>query len=145
MKTKKCTVEPPPPPPPPDPCKEQRIRQKIKAGVKICPVKPVIVEPPPAPPSCHRLPACLCIEKIKNLPAKVVTNQPVVCTVEREQTGQARCDKIRDLKAAHPDLPWPGCEPPPPLPPPPEPNLCELQQKRAKLEECKERMKRYRL
>ncbi|XP_045780204.1 wiskott-Aldrich syndrome protein family member 1-like [Maniola jurtina] len=141
MKTKKCTVEPPPPPPPPDPCKEQKIRQKIKAGIKICPpVQPANAEPPSPPPSCH----ALCIEKIKNLPVKV-TKQPIVCTVKREETGHARCDKIRDLKAAHPDLPWPGCEPPPPPPPLPEPNLCELQKKRAKLEECKERMKRYKL
>lgn len=136
MKTKKCTVEPIPEPPPPDPCKLQRIRQKEKAGIKICPPKPI--EQPPPPPSC----LALCIEKIKN-PPYTTSDEPVVCVVDRQLPGTARCDEIEDRAAAHPDLPWPGCPEPPPLPPPPEPDLCELQNKKFKQEECKERMKRY--
>ncbi|CAH2260799.1 jg26205 [Pararge aegeria aegeria] len=138
MNTKKCTVEPTPEPPPSDPCKEQRIQQKIKAGIKICPSTPI--EPPSPPPPC----LALCIEKIKNVPVEV-SQEPVVCVVEREETGQARCDKIKDIKAAHPDNSWPGCLPAPPPPPAPEPDLCEVQARQAKIKECEERMKRYKL
>lgn len=138
MKTKKCHVEPAPEPPPPDPCKLQRIRQKEKAGIKICP--PVPIEQPPPPPTCH----ALCFERIKN-PEIQPSNQTVVCIVERQPTGTARCDEVEERAAAHPDLPWPGCPQPPPLPPPPAPDLCEEQQKKQRIEECKERMKRYRL
>ncbi|CAH0731479.1 unnamed protein product, partial [Brenthis ino] len=129
MKTKKCTVEPVPEPPPPDPCKLQRIRQKEKAGIKICPHVPI--KSPTPPPSCH----ALCIEKIKNPPV-TITNRPLVCIVKRQLPGTARCDKI-EVAAAHPDLPWPGCPPQPPLPPPPQPDLCEEQKKREKIAEWK--------
>ncbi|XP_047540765.1 wiskott-Aldrich syndrome protein family member 1-like [Vanessa atalanta] len=138
MKTKKCNVPPLPEPPPPDPCKLQRRRQKEKAGIKICPEIPIV--PPPPPPTCH----ALCIEKIKNPPI-TITNHPVVCVVEREPTGTARCDEIERRAAAQPTPPWPGCLPPPPLPPLPAPDLCEERQKKKRVEECKERMKRYRL
>lgn len=137
MNTKKCTVEPTPEPSPPDPCKIQRIQQKIKAGIKICPKPPV--EPPPPPPVCH----ALCIERIKNPPVKI-TDQRIVCVVERQRTGTERCDAILDLSAAHPDLPWPGCPPPVIVPPPPGPTPCEIQEKKISLAECKERMRRYR-
>ncbi|XP_068624848.1 uncharacterized protein [Battus philenor] len=138
MITKKCTTEPKPEPPPPDPCKLQKIKELKKAGVKICETPP-IPEPIP-PPDCFGL----CIEKIKNPPIQIsIQDFPIICPVERERTGTSRCEEVADSVAAHPDLPWPGCAPTPTLPPPPTPDPCVEQEKRYKLEECRERMKRY--
>lgn len=150
---KKCTKPPPPPPPPPpDPCELQKIKQAKQkaaaAGKKEC------TKPPPCPEKepeekkekkvCN-LPVCLCIERVKNPPLSSENKQeePVVCVVERQLPGQDRCDKIRDLTAADPDLPLPRCPVPPPPPPPPKLDPCEQQERRAKIAECKERMKRY--
>ncbi|XP_013148816.1 PREDICTED: wiskott-Aldrich syndrome protein family member 1-like [Papilio polytes] len=139
MKTKKCHVEPTPEPPPPDPCQVQKRKQLEKAGVKIC-EKPPVQQPPP-PPEC----TAICIEKVKNPPVPIkIHDLPVVCEVKRQVTGTARCDDVEASVAAHPDLPWPGCAPTPSIPPPPSPDPCEEQAKRFKLEECRERMKRYR-
>ncbi|XP_026762306.2 actin-binding protein WASF1-like [Galleria mellonella] len=137
MNTKKCTVVPVPEPPPPDPCTLQRIRLKEKAGIKICPKKPI--EQPRPPPPC----LAICIEKIKNPPVSPKSDTTVVCTVDREITTTARCDRILEATAAHPDPSWPSC-PIPSLPPPPPPyDPCEEQRRREKAEECKRRMKRY--
>ncbi|CAF4924334.1 unnamed protein product [Pieris macdunnoughi] len=138
MKTKKCTIEPTPEPPPPDPCKLQRIRQKEKAGIKICPPKPI--EPPEPIAPC----LAICIEKIKN-PPYTTTEEAIVCIVDREKTGTSRCDAIEDLTAAHSDPPHPCMKQPPPPqpPPPPPPDPCEVQKKRERLAACKEKYKRY--
>ncbi|KAL0810182.1 hypothetical protein ABMA28_010970 [Loxostege sticticalis] len=137
MNQKKCHVEPNPPIPPPDPCILQKIKQKEAAGITICPKEPV-PEPEPAP-VC----SAVCIERLKNPPIPPSPPFPIVCPVEREPTGTARCDAIYDADAEHPDLAWPGCPPQPPLPPPPEIDPCELQRRKEKKAECKERMKRY--
>lgn len=138
MFMKKCTVEKIPDPPPPDPCVLQRIRQKIKAGKKICP-KPPIIQPPP-PPDCFGL----CIERIKNPPFEIDTcDFPIVCKVERELTTNDRCDAILAASSLKPDQPWPRCPPPPPPPPPPVRDPCEEQARRKRIAICKERFKRY--
>ncbi|CAG5037439.1 unnamed protein product [Parnassius apollo] len=137
MKTKKCFTEPTPEPPPPDPCKIQKIKEKEKAGIKIC-KKPPVLEPPPPPPCL-----AICIEKIKNPPVDPNSKdqeQAVVCTVQQDLPGTARCDEIKAASAAYPDLPWPRC-PTPTIPPAPTPDPCEEQRKRRRIAECKERMK----
>ncbi|KOB65083.1 Uncharacterized protein OBRU01_23254 [Operophtera brumata] len=144
MNVKKCHVEPNqnPEPPLPDPCKLQRIRLKEKAGVKFCPKTPI--EPPQPPPRCYTPPChALCFERIKNPILPPEPEYPLVCVVEREQTPTKRCDDILDAFAAHPDLPWPGCTPPPLPPPPPVHDHCEELRIRFKKAQCKERMKRY--
>ncbi|VVD05671.1 unnamed protein product [Leptidea sinapis] len=139
MKTKKCSVEAIPEPPPPDLCKQQLIKQKEKAGIKICPTEPIIQPPPP--PEC----TAICIEKIKNpVDDALELDAPIVCVVQREITTTARCDSIADLIAAKPDLPWPGCAPPPEAPEPPPLDLCEEQHRRQRILECKEKYARFR-
>ncbi|XP_075987196.1 uncharacterized protein LOC142983899 [Anticarsia gemmatalis] len=138
MYMKKCTVEEIPEPPPPDPCKLQRIRLKEKAGIKICPPKPVR-KPTPAP-TCH----ALCIERVKNPPIVLDKfDHPIICVVEREVTTTDRCDEIELKTLARQDPPWPGCPQPPEPPPPPIRDPCEEQDRRERLARCKERMKRY--
>lgn len=134
-----CTVEPKPDPPPFDVCKDQRRKQKIKAGIWVCPI-PEIPEPTPAP-ECF----ALCKEKIKNFPGGPILPRdfPIVCKVPRKIPGTERCDRIEKESALAPDLPWPGCPPIPPPPPPPEIDLCERQKKDQRKKECKERMKRF--
>ncbi|CAG9796196.1 unnamed protein product [Diatraea saccharalis] len=137
MNVKKCTVEPKAEPPPISPCTLQKIKQLKQAGKTICPKEP-IPEPEPAP-EC----IALCIERIKNFPIPPTPNFPIVCVVDREETGTNRCDAIAYAEALQPDLPWPGCPPPPPLPPPPEINLCEVQKRKQRIEKCKESRRRY--
>ncbi|XP_030024070.1 wiskott-Aldrich syndrome protein family member 1-like [Manduca sexta] len=137
VKTKVCHVDPAPEPPPPDLCLLQKIREKEKAGITICP-RPPVIQPSPPPPC-----TAICIEKVKNPPVPPSQDFPIVCVVEREQTTTERCDAILDTTAAHPDLPWPGCPPPPDPPPPPVRDPCEEQKRRQHIEECKERKKRY--
>lgn len=139
MDTKTCTIPPSPPAPPPTPCELQRIRQKLKAGIKPCP-KPPPPPPPPKPAYCLGI----CREKIKNIPIPIKKHDDIkVCVVSREKTTQDRCDAILGVLAAKPDLPWPGCPTIPPRPPPPTPDPCQIIKKRNKVFECKDRMKRY--
>lgn len=138
MKTKKCFTQPTPEPPPPDPCKLQKIREKEKAGIKVCQRPPIPQPPPPLP--C----LAICLEKIKNPVIEVSSRrQPVICTVEREKTETNRCDSIAAATVGGTVIPRPRCPPPPTIPPPPTPDPCEEQAKRQKIAECKERMKRY--
>lgn len=136
--TKVCTVIPNPEPSVPTPCQIQRKEQKLKAGVTFCPKPPPL--PPPLPP-----PPCLgiCIEKVKNphIPIKKFDDE-IVCVVEKVPTTQDRCEKILAAEALDPDIPFPGCAKHP-LPPPPEENLCEVLARKKRIEDCKERMKRY--
>lgn len=54
-----------------------------------------------------------------------------------------RCDAILEQSVASADSNFAGCPPPVLSPSPPRLDPCEEQEKRAKIAECKERMKRY--
>lgn len=82
MNVKKCTVEERPEPPPPDPCKVQRIEQKLKAGITLCPAPPE-EEIPPIPPCI-----ALCSERIKNPPVDLGTKFVPICRHTRVETEQ---------------------------------------------------------
>lgn len=94
----------------------------------------------------------MCLEKIKNPPIDpsafkceqaILDALRFTCMIKPQLPGQSLCDKIRDLENNNPDQAKPNCEPPPPPPPPPELDPCEQQERRAKIAECKARMKRY--
>ncbi|KAJ0171036.1 hypothetical protein K1T71_013235 [Dendrolimus kikuchii] len=135
MNTKQCTVERIPDPPPPDHCVLQKIKEKEKAGIIVCP-RPPVIQPPP-PPDCF----ALCIERVKNPQLPPRREEAFVCTIEPDKPGTDRCDAILEQTTASADLPWPGCPPPVLPPPPPLLDPCEEQDKRARIAECKERMK----
>ncbi|XP_022837167.1 transmembrane cell adhesion receptor mua-3-like [Spodoptera litura] len=135
---------------------EKKKRELAKKKKKKCVKKP-ICPPPPEPEKsiCEgrsKEPPCLCLEKIKNPPIDpsafrdeqaILDALRFTCMVKPQLPGQDRCDKIRDLENNHPDKSKPNCEPPPPPPPPPKLDPCEEQDRRAKIAECKARMKRY--
>lgn len=82
MNVKKCTPEERADPPEPDPCKLQRIQQKIKAGITLCPPPPEEEIPPI--PSCE----ALCYERIKNPDVELGPQHPPICRPTRQETDQ---------------------------------------------------------
>ena len=102
-------------------------------GLPICPVSG------DSSRGCNRI-ACLHREKVKH-PYYLINTATPASVVTRELPGRSRSDMMYD-KIPKPEKPLPRC-PPPLFPLPPRRDPLEEQQRRARLTEYRQRLRRY--